>query len=90
MSNSSDPTFVRPDNLQSNEQINMRITLTEIETQLKSLKNNKSSGIDLVINEHIKSTFHIMGPVYEKLFNIILDSGVLPEVWSVGLIKPIY
>ena len=31
-----------------------------------------------------------MGPVYEKLFNIILDSGVLPEVWSVGLIKPIY
>ena len=31
-----------------------------------------------------------MGPVYEKLFNIILDSGALPEVWSVGLIKPIY
>ena len=90
MSNSSDPTFVRPENGQSNEQINTRITLTEIEKQIKSLKNNKSSGLDLVMNEHIKSTFHIMGPIYEKLFNIILDSGVLPEVWSVGLIKPIY
>ena len=90
MSNSSDPTFVRPENGQSNEQINMRITLTEIEKQIKSLKNNKSLDIDLVMNEHIKSTFHIMGPIYEKLFNIILDSGVLPEVWSVGLIKPIY
>ena len=90
MSNSSDTTFVRPENGLSNEQINMRITLTEIEKQIKSLKNNKSSGIDLVMNEHIKSTFHIMGPIYEKLFNIILDSGVLPEVWSVGLIKPIY
>ena len=42
------------------------------------------------MNTHIKSTFHIMGPVYEKIFNIILDSGVLPEVWSVGLIKPNY
>ena len=31
-----------------------------------------------------------LGPVYEKLFNIILDSGALPKVWSVGLIKPIY
>ena len=90
ISDSSDPAFVRPENAQTNEQINMKITLTEIEKQLKSLKNNKSSGIDLVMNEHIKSTFHIMGPVYEKLFNIILDSGVLPEVWSVGLIKPIY
>ena len=71
ISDSSDPAFVRPENPQTNEQINMKITLTEIEKQLKSLKNNKSSGIDLVMNEHIKSTFHIMGPVYEKLFNII-------------------
>ena len=90
MSDSSDPAFVRPENGETNEQINMRLTLSEIEKQLKSLKNNKSSGIDSVMNKHIKSTFHIMGPVYEKLFNIILDSGVLPEVWSVGLIKPIY
>ena len=42
------------------------------------------------MNEHIKSTWHFTGPVYEKLFNIILDNGALPEVWSVGLIKPIY
>ena len=42
------------------------------------------------MNEHIKSAFHILGPIFEKLFNIILDSGVLPEVWSVGMIKPIY
>ena len=89
-SDSSDLAFVRPDNAQTNEQTNMVITLTETEKQLKSFKNNKSSGIDLVMSEHIKSTFHIMGTVYEKIFNIILDSGVLPEVWSVGLIKQIY
>ena len=42
------------------------------------------------MNEHIKSTWHFMGPVYEKLFNIILASWALPEVRSAGLIKPIY
>ena len=27
---------------------------------LKSLKTNKSAGIDLIMNEHIKSTWHLM------------------------------
>ena len=66
MSDGSDPAFVRPENAQANEQNNMKITLTEIEKQLKSLKNNKSSCIGSVMNEHIKSTFHIMGPFMKK------------------------
>ncbi len=31
-----------------------------------------------------------MLPVYHKLFNKILDSGVIPSTWSVGHIIPIY
>ena len=31
-----------------------------------------------------------MLPVYTKLFNLIFDSGVIPESWTVGIIKPIY
>lgn len=73
-----------------NEEINQRITIEEIEKYAKSLKNGKSGGIDSVFNEHITSTLHIMGPIYVKLFNVILDSGILPEVWTLGLIKPIY
>lgn len=75
---------------QVNEEINQTITIEEIEKYVKTLKNGKSAGIDSVLNEHIKSTFHILGPVYVKLFNIILDSGILPEVWTLGVIKPIY
>ena len=29
-------------------------------------------------------------PTYEKVFNTIFDSGVMPDVWPVGNIKPIY
>ena len=82
ISNNNDPAFVARDNNHINEQINVRITLAEIEKQLKLLKTNKSSGIDLIMNEHIKSTFHMLGPIFEKLFNIILDSGVFSELFN--------
>ena len=42
------------------------------------------------MNEHIKHTYHIMKHVYFKLFNIIFDSGLVPEVWTTGIINPIY
>ena len=29
-------------------------------------------------------------PVYLKYFNIIYDSGYVPEEWLIGLVKPIY
>jgi len=29
-------------------------------------------------------------PIYVKLFNGILNTGIIPEIWTIGLIKPIY
>ena len=29
-------------------------------------------------------------PIYFKLFNVILDTGILPDSWTLGIIKPIY
>ena len=29
-------------------------------------------------------------PIYVKLFNIILETGNIPEVWTTGIIRPIY
>ncbi|MCW4346540.1 MAG: reverse transcriptase domain-containing protein [Candidatus Thiodiazotropha endolucinida] len=74
----------------TNEEINRRITLDEITKQIRKLKNNKAGGIDCLINEHLKSTVDLMGSVYEKLFNLILDTGIFPKVWTLGMIKPIY
>jgi len=78
------------DNGNANEEINNPITEEEILSAVKTLKNNKSPGIDNIINEHMKYTIQTMLPIYVKLFNIIFNTGTVPETWTDGLIKPIY
>ena len=73
-----------------NDEINQTITENEILAAIKSLKNNKSSGLDNIVNEHLKSTIQVMIPIYKKLFNLILDTGIVPESWTCGVIKPIF
>ncbi|MEW8546895.1 MAG: reverse transcriptase family protein [Candidatus Thiodiazotropha sp.] len=76
--------------LRLNQEINIPISSDEIISAVKMLKNNKSPGIDNVLNEHIKSTVQTLLPIYTRLFNIIFDTGVVPESWAVGDILPIY
>lgn len=71
-------------------EINLPITEEEILSATKSLRNNKSCGLDNIANEHLKSTVNSMLPIYVKLFNIIFDTGIIPESWTLGSIKPIY
>ena len=74
-----------------NSDINEPINDEEIRKAINQLHNGKSSGIDNIKNEHIKFTAHIMIPIYiKKLFNLILDCGIIPESWSIGIIKPSY
>lgn len=56
----------------------------------ENLKNNKAAGFDRVLNEHICSTINVFLPVYKKLFNVIFDSGIVPDEWLIGIVKPIY
>ncbi len=44
----------------------------------------------MIINEYIKSTKHLLCPLYVKMFNKILDTGVMSSEWSVGTIVPLY
>ena len=55
-----------------------------------NLKSNKSCGIDKILNEHIKYSYSSMKHVYYKLFNLTLDTGIFPKLWSSGIIHPIY
>ena len=43
-----------------------------------------------MINEYIKATKDILMPVYIRVFNIIVMNGIFPDVWSKGIIIPIY
>ncbi|XP_071123270.1 uncharacterized protein [Mytilus edulis] len=80
-----------PNDIQGvNEVLNSEITTEEISKCIRDLKNGKASGDDLIINEFMKSTSHIFIPVYVKLFNMIFDSGILPDIWLMGNIIPFY
>lgn len=79
---------IPPENI--NNILNSPITEDEILCAVKNLKNNKASGYDNIVNEHIKHTIHMMRPIYCKFFNLILNTGKIPNSWSEGIILPIY
>ena len=70
--------------------LNTPFTEEEVRKVLLSLKNNKACGVDEIINEFLKAASDVMLTLFTKFFNVILLSGKVPEIWSVGLIKPIY
>ena len=50
----------------------------------------KAPGEDDIINKYIKSTVNLFLSIYVNLFNLIFSSGIIPDSWLVGIIKPIY
>ena len=54
------------------------------------MKTGKAAGIDKIANEYIKASINKLLPIYVYLFNKVLDSGEIPNDWSVGLIVPLY
>ena len=77
-------------NSSTNDVLDCPITDDEIRKCIDTLKNNKATGDDQILNEYIKSTADIMIKTYTKLFNVILDTGVIPESWSKGVILPLF
>jgi hypothetical protein len=52
-----------------NIKINGQITADEILKSINDLKTEKACGDDNIISEYIKSSAHLMIPIYVKLFN---------------------
>ena len=63
---------------------------TQLDEEAKKLKNKKSPFVDKIRNEMIKASLEPLMLVYVKLFNLILQSGKMPDVWCQGLITPIH
>jgi hypothetical protein len=71
-------------------ELDFRIEKKEILQAMKNLKNGKTSGPDGLCNEMLKYSTHAMLHVLEKLFNLVLSSGVFPDNWATGYIKPLH
>ena len=85
-----DEPFINIDISDDDEFLNSSITESEIRKCLNSLKNNKASANDNIINEYMKYSAEKMMPIYILLFNLVLDTGILPDAWLEGIIRPIY
>ena len=72
---------------QINSHINLPITKDEIFKCVRKLKNEKASGEDEIIKEYVNNTMNQFINVYEKLFNVIFDNGIMPSSWLIGMIK---
>lgn len=66
------------------------ITLKELQDNIKSLNTKKACGIDGILNEMIKFTDLKFQIAILKLFNIVLSSGIFPNIWNQGLITPLH
>ena len=74
----------------SNECLNREISIEEVLKQINRLKNGKAHGEDLILNEFLKYSTNSLMNTIVKLFNIVLENGIVPTEWTVGLIRPLY
>jgi hypothetical protein len=70
--------------------LNSEITEKEIEDSIRLLKNNKAAGYDQIVNDYLKVSNPRLISIYCNIFNIVFNSGVIPQSWSIGIILPIY
>ena len=76
--------------VEGDEALNQDFTYAEINNLINKLKNNKSCGIDNIVNEFIKSSPNEYKLLLVKLFNLILKTGIIPSSWGISFISPIY
>ena len=66
------------------------IILNELQDKIKTLQPKKACGVDGILNSIIKYTDNKFQLAILKLFNIILSSGIFPNIFNQGLISPIH
>ena len=66
------------------------ILVEELKTIINRLKLNKAASIDYIIPEVFRKLNNYQLKVIVKLFNRILNSGMFPKEWAIGIIVPIF
>ena len=70
--------------------LNKTFTIEEVASAVSKLKRDKAAGMDLVENDYLIDTFDMLGPLYTSYFNLVFSSGIIPDAWLSGAIRPIY
>ena len=67
--------------------LNRIISLEEVESVVMAAKSGKSVGIDKIPYEVLK--FPVVISLLHSLFNLCLDTGIVPTAWKKAIISPI-
>ena len=76
--------------IEGNEHLDAPVTEEEVRKITAKLKNNKSPGIDGIVNEYIKYGIDKIANVLTAIFNLVLKAGIFPKSWLTGISKPIH
>ena len=71
-------------------ELNTDISVEEIKTAIKQLRNGASGGPDLWLNEFFKKSSEILFSYVHNLFNKLFQAGYFPQKWAEGHIVPIF
>ena len=71
--------------------LNSPITqIEELQEKRSDLKDGKVCGFDAIRTEMLKHSSSKLKMAVLKLLNLVLKSGIYPEIWNKGLITPIF
>ena len=65
-------------------------TLQEVKEVIKSLKNGKAKGVDMIPHEAVKNGSVSLVKAVVKLFNLVKEKGKVPEGWKEGRVVIIH
>ena len=71
-------------------ELDFQINDNEYTDAVSKLKNNKSPGVDQILNEMIKYSDEQTHNAIKKLFNKIFTLGIYPDCWATGCITNIH
>ena len=72
------------------DKTDIQISTTEVHKQLKTLYTSKAGGPDGIPPRLLKAATKELSPSLTKLFNMSLETGVLPSYWTDANIVPIH
>jgi hypothetical protein len=80
-------SYIKPTNISMKE---VNLNINELRNAFNSLKNNKSVGIDQISVNVVKAIFDIIEPSLFHIFNLSIQSGIVPDKLKIAKITPIF
>ena len=83
---SAKPNLESCPNTELHALLNRTFTIKEVKNAISKLKSGKSPGVDMILNEMLKSSQDTKAEAIAKVFNLIFDSQLYPSLWSKNML----